>query len=119
MSEPILQYRARGAIETDWKWKDVPAEGLRTPRAIGGDYELGSVFISSLDMSDDRHFDMEIRLKPVEVFEPGYYIDMSATDEVREEMYGPNTPRTVAWFDEEPWPFDSGWVRVNVTDRNF
>lgn len=58
-----------------------------------------------------------IELKPI--FEPGYYIDMSCTDEEREEMYGPNTPRTVSWLDYNPSDDEDHWVRVNVTDRNF
>lgn len=52
-------------------------------------------------------------LKPV--FEPGYFVDNSMTEEFRDEHgYG---PRRVTWFDKDPE--DTDWVRVNVTDRNF
>lgn len=52
-------------------------------------------------------------LKPV--FEPGYFVDNSMTEEYRDEHgYG---PRRVTWFDQDPE--DTDWVRVNVTDRNF
>lgn len=113
MSEPRLQYKARGWDPftnnfSSGNWEDVPVEGLKSVDAEGSSALLGSLFLSSITMDMLRgqgdSFDLEIRIKPE--YSPGFY-----------RWFGNGSDydkRQVRWFDEEP--SNPGWRPVIVEE---
>ena len=64
-------------------------------------------------------YDVEVIITKKPSFTPGYFIDMSMSDEDRENN-GFHEPRSVMWLELPPFGYprrNSGWVRVNVQER--